>query len=129
MRANIHPQILFAAVVLGVSVVTVNWVNKLVTECKEIDCGSVNAFRAWNPQFEYGAFVGAFGLLDAFIGIAAIFVGAIPWIATAALDGLAAVFYLAGGIVSCTCMLSVPTLQELTQVEENRRLAECGRLS
>ena len=51
------------------------------------------------PKVEFSAFVGAWGILQALVGMASAFVEAIPWIAMAAIDGLAALFYLAAGIV------------------------------
>lgn len=50
----------------------------------------------------FAAFAGAWGVLDALVGLAGAFVTALPWIAVIALDGLAAVFYIAAGIVSST---------------------------
>lgn len=47
---------------------------------------------------DYSAFAGAFGLIAALVGIAALFVDSLNGIITWALDALAAVFLLAGGI-------------------------------
>lgn len=48
----------------------------------------------------YAAFTGAFGLLDALFGLVAGSLTGIPWLAVLAVDLLALLFYLAGGIVS-----------------------------
>lgn len=52
------------------------------------------------PILKFGIFVGAWGLIDSLVGLAATFLEAIPWIVVAALDGLACIFYFAGGVVS-----------------------------
>ena len=48
----------------------------------------------------FGSFTGAFGIIVATLGIAAIFFEAIPGVVTLVADGLAAVCFLAAGIVS-----------------------------
>lgn len=47
---------------------------------------------------KYSTFTGGFGIIVGAIGLAGLFIEAIPEIATMALDGLAAIFFLAGGI-------------------------------
>ncbi|KAI9702153.1 MAG: hypothetical protein M1820_006235 [Bogoriella megaspora] len=75
-------QILFAVVVLGLSVTMVKWQG----------VGDPPATS------EYGAFSGGFALLVGLIGIATIFIEAIPGLISVAADALAAIFTLAAGI-------------------------------
>lgn len=77
-------QALFAVVVLGISIHAVRWQKY----------GSAPAVSS------YSAFAGAFGLLTALIGIVSIWVTAIPALIMAAIDALASLILLAGGIVS-----------------------------
>lgn len=77
-------QLLFAIVVLGLSVHAANWQQ----------IGSVPTTTA------YCAFAGAFALLVTIVGFASIWVTAIPKIIMSGLDGLTALLLLAGGIVS-----------------------------
>lgn len=77
-------QALFAVVVLGVSIHAVRWQEH----------GSAPAVTS------YSAFAGAFGLLTALIGIASIWISVIPALIMAAVDALASLILLAGGIVS-----------------------------
>ncbi|KAF2500994.1 hypothetical protein BU16DRAFT_612980 [Lophium mytilinum] len=87
-------QLIFAAVVLGLSVALIK--NQYI--------GSAPA------TINYNAFCGGFGLLAAFLGIAAIWVEALGGLVMAAIDGLASLFFLAGGLavvitlhgISCT---------------------------
>lgn len=44
--------------------------------------------------------MGAFGMIDALVGMVGVFLDMVPYIISLGLDGLAAVAYLAGGIVS-----------------------------
>ena len=68
-------QILCAAVVLGLSInVDKTWsylqyICPALTECDSSDYN----FNIVHSAFRYSAFVGAFGLIDAFVGIAAAF--------------------------------------------------------
>lgn len=84
-------QIIFAVIVLGLSVHAAQWQ----------DTGSIPATTSFN------AFAGAFGVLVAVVGIAAIWVSAIPKLIMSGIDGLASVLLLAGGIVSLTHHLHV----------------------
>ena len=85
-------QLLFTAIVLGLSISALRW--QLY--------GSVPATTSYN------AFAGAFGLLGALIGLAAIWVSAIPELIMSAVDAVASILLLAGGIVSGTlCFLKV----------------------
>lgn len=80
-------QLIFAVIVLGLSVKAAQWQWQ----------GPVPATTA------FSAFAGAFTLLVALVGIAAIWLSAIPSIAMSGIDGLAALLLLAGGIVSLMC--------------------------
>lgn len=77
-------QLLFTAIVLGISIHAVHW--QLV--------GKAPATTAYN------AFAGALGLVTALVGLAAIWISAIPELIMAAVDALTSVLLLAGGIVS-----------------------------
>ena len=95
-------QLIFAVVVLGVSVSLTNFfTSAFVRDVCDIahDCH----LGRWVPAVEYDTFVGVWGLLDALLGTVAAFVTAVPWIAMIVVDALAAIFYLAGGIVSPAC--------------------------
>ena len=82
-------QILFAVVVLGLSVTMAKW----------------QVFGDAPATTVYGAFSGGFALLVGLIGAVAIFLDAIPAIIVAGADGLAAVLTLAAGIVSAPRLL------------------------
>jgi hypothetical protein len=77
-------QILFAIVVLGLSITMAKW----------------QVFGKPPPTTEYGAFSGGFAFLVGLVGVAAVFVEAIPGLIMAGLDALAAILTLAAGIVS-----------------------------
>lgn len=107
LRLITSRQILSAAVVLGLSAkLAVDWheydkacgtlPHKEIKECRQFE-------GRWPSSTDFSAFVGAWGLLDALVGLVAVFVTALPLIAILVLDGLAAVFYLAGGVVSHNC--------------------------
>jgi hypothetical protein len=81
------PQLLFAAVILALSVVMIN------------GYGPGHA----PSLLDYGAFCGAAGLIFAVAGIGAIFIEALQGIITLALDGIACFFLLAGAAVSTLC--------------------------
>ena len=78
-----YSQFLFAIIVLGLS----------ATLAKGQVQGSVPA------TIGYGSFTGGLGFLAAAVGFAALFVGFLDGIISWALDGLAGVAFLAGGIV------------------------------
>ncbi|KAH9834684.1 marvel domain-containing protein [Teratosphaeria destructans] len=75
-------QLLFGACVLGLSIAAVKW----------------QVFGSPPATSEYNAFAGACGLLVSLIGIAAVFIDAIPALIMAGIDALASIFFLAGGI-------------------------------
>nr|POF04597.1 hypothetical protein CFP56_56078 [Quercus suber] len=75
-------QILFGVIVLALSIVAIEW----------------QVFGSAPATTGYGAFTGAFCILIGLIGCAAVFIEALPSVAVAAADGLAAVLLLAGGI-------------------------------
>lgn len=77
-------QLLFAAVVLGLSIRAAKWQAT----------GSVPASTA------FAAFAGGFAMLVTLVGIAAIWISAIPALIMSMVDALASVLLLAGGIVS-----------------------------
>ncbi|KAK5125055.1 hypothetical protein LTR85_001246 [Meristemomyces frigidus] len=75
-------QFVFGAIVLGLSITAIKWQWQ----------GSAPATSS------YSAFTGAFGMLTALIGTAAIFIDAVPDLIMAIVDALASVLFLAGGI-------------------------------
>ncbi|KAK4549532.1 hypothetical protein LTR36_006529 [Oleoguttula mirabilis] len=75
-------QLVFGAVVLGLSITAIEW----------------QYFGSAPATTTYCAFAGAFGMLTALIGTAAIFVEAVPDLIMAIVDALASVLFLAGGI-------------------------------
>jgi hypothetical protein len=77
-------QLIFAVIVLGLSVRAAKW----------------QMYDSVPATTSYNAFTGAFAALVAFIGIAAIWVSAIPSLIMSGLDGVTALLLLAGGIVS-----------------------------
>lgn len=99
-------QILSAAVVLGLSANLYNAVDRLHDACDywDVDCD----LGGFGPSIGYCAFVGAWGLLAASIGIAAVFADAVKFVIVAGVDGFGAMAFLAGGIVSFTSSLSEP---------------------
>ncbi|EJT80118.1 hypothetical protein GGTG_00122 [Gaeumannomyces tritici R3-111a-1] len=82
---------LAAAVVLGLS----------VTLAKHQVVGGPPA------ETSFASFTGGFGVFAAAVGIAAIFFEAIPSLVPLALDGLSALFFLAGGIALTMAMKDV----------------------
>ena len=102
-------QLICGAVVLGVGITLARDINIIShgTGCyrngdrdDHIKCSDL--VNRYPSSTKYAAFTGAFGLLDALVGIVAAFVSAVPWFVTLGVDALAFIFYLAGGIVS-TC--------------------------
>jgi hypothetical protein len=61
---------------------------------------SKEGFGGHPSQVGYSAFTGGLGLLAALVGVAALFIGALDGVFMWALDGLASLCFLAGGIVS-----------------------------
>jgi hypothetical protein len=53
-----------------------------------------------NPTINYAAFTGGFGMVAAIVGVAALFVEPLAGLVMAAIDTLASLLFLAGGIVS-----------------------------
>jgi len=97
-------QLAFAAAVLGVAVVLANDFNTAKDACEEYPayCSDFDPslFNPYITALNYAAFTGAFGLLEALAGLALLAVSAAAgFTAALVLDGLAAVFYLAGGIL------------------------------
>ena len=80
-------QIIFGAIVLGLSIKAIKWQRY----------GSAPATTS------YSAFAGAFGILTALVGIATIFMEAVPDLIMAIVDALASILFLAGGTVSLQC--------------------------
>jgi len=97
-------QLIFAVIVLGLSVRAAKWQWS----------GSVPASTA------YAAFAGGFAVLITLVGIAAIWISAIPALIMSMVDALAAVLLLAGGIVSpshrlCTSEMVANNTTRLTR--------------
>jgi hypothetical protein len=77
-------QMIFAVIVLGLSIRAANWQQ----------IGSIPTTTA------YCAFAGVFATLVAIVGLATIWLTAIPTLIMSGLDALTSVILLAGGIVS-----------------------------
>jgi hypothetical protein len=76
--------LIFAAIVLGLSVRAAKW----------------QMYESVPATTAYAAFAGGFALLISLVGIASIWISAIPALIMSMADGLASVLLLAGGIVS-----------------------------
>lgn len=96
-------EILCAAIVLGLSANMYKTFDRVQDICDALNercyLGGVL------PSIGYCAFVGAWGLLDALLGIAATFIEAIPFFIVSGVDSFAIVAFLAGGIVSLSLLL------------------------
>lgn len=77
-------QLLFSVIVLALSIVAVRW----------------QVYGKAPASTGYNAFAGAWATLFSLIGLAAIFISAVPGLIVAGLDALTFIFLLAGGIVS-----------------------------
>lgn len=95
---------MFAAIVLGVSVTLAKQWDAYDKDCQLTNKPKVcrDEGGRWPASTDYSAFVGGFGLVDAFVGLVAVFITALPAVAVLVVDALAAIFYLAGGVVSPT---------------------------
>lgn len=71
-------------------------------------------------ETSFASFTGGFGVFAAAIGIAAIFLEAIPSLVPLALDGLSALFFLAGGIALTMAMKDV-SCTAAGQEQDNQR--------
>jgi hypothetical protein len=99
-------QIISAAVIIGLSVNLRNYFENFVYVCNltneyyqnaDLDCNDYG----WTPTSRYGIFVGVWGMVAAFVGLAATFAeSSVAFFAALAFDGLAWIFYLAGAVVS-----------------------------
>ena len=97
-------QFLFAAVVLGVSVQLATRLKNFDNACDAIYGEKVCKLYGLIPAIRYCAFVGVFGIIDLLAGAASLFLDMIPYLVVLGFDGLATVFYLAGGVVSAPYM-------------------------
>ena len=80
-------QLVFGLVALGLSVKAIAW----------------QRYGSAPTTTSYSAFAGAFGILTALVGIATIFMEAVPDLIMAIVDALASILFLAGGTVSPQC--------------------------
>ncbi|GAB1733599.1 hypothetical protein NU195Hw_g1522t1 [Hortaea werneckii] len=93
-------------VVLALSIATNNFLAKYTEAGYDPPVSPV--------QYRFAVFVGACGIIDAGLGIVAEFVTAIPWLAVLVVDGLAGIFFLAGGV-------------KLVSMDEMRKYGSCGK--
>ncbi|KAI5357309.1 putative Marvel domain-containing protein [Septoria linicola] len=89
-------QLIFAIVLLGVSISFVQDINEFRRTADFYDL-RYNLGRIPSSAY-FAAFTGAWGLLDALVGLVGAFITAIPWFVVIAFDALAAIFYIAAGI-------------------------------
>ncbi|KAI7232814.1 hypothetical protein KC330_g5724 [Hortaea werneckii] len=77
-------------VVLALSVATNNYLTSYTDAGYDLPVSPV--------QYRFAIFAGACGIFDAFLGIVAEFVAAVPWLAILIVDSLAGIFFLSGGV-------------------------------
>jgi len=104
-------QILFGIVILGISI--------------SLARGQVVGHTPATTG--YGAFVGAFTIIAGIIGVVAIFATALPEIISWAVDALAALFLLAGGIAFAVGLKGTSCSKVNTALVQND-LLNCGYL-
>lgn len=91
--------------VLGTSVSLYKFLPHAQDVCNSITKDKYCNFYGLIHAVGFGCFVGALGLVDAIAGMVAVFMDVIPFIILLAADALAAIVYLAGGLVCCPLML------------------------
>lgn len=115
-------QLFCSIVVLALSIATTNYLAKFTEAGYDPPVSPV--------QFRFAIFVGACGVVDAFIGTVAEYVPAIPWIAVLVVDGLAGMFFLSGGVVSCSQSLSMDAVGVAYSLRRNlSRWMKCGSMA
>ncbi|KAI7157996.1 hypothetical protein KC349_g5157 [Hortaea werneckii] len=77
-------------VVLALSIATNNYLTSYTDAGYDLLVSPV--------QYRFAIFAAACGIFDAFLGIVAEFVAAIPWLAILIVDSLAGIFFLSGGV-------------------------------
>ncbi|KAK5117129.1 hypothetical protein LTR85_009060 [Meristemomyces frigidus] len=78
--------------------------------------------------FLYGIFTGAFGLIAASFGLAALFLTAVPWFAVITVDGPAAIFYVAGGSVVVKFFDRYGICGDGARWNDHRKQDICGKM-
>lgn len=99
-------QMLAAALVLSLSISLYRTLHVVTHHYDDKQHLVKKWLNPWISSVGFGAAVGALGLLDAIVGIVSAFLNIIPWVAVLTLDILAAVFFLASGLVSYTSLKS-----------------------
>ncbi|KAI9923913.1 hypothetical protein ASPWEDRAFT_109092 [Aspergillus wentii DTO 134E9] len=100
-------QLLFAIIVLGLSV---NLAKGQVRGSAPAETG-------------YAAFTGGFGIVAAFVGIVALFVDSLSGIISGALDAVASIAFLAGGIAYAV-VLKGTSCDKLRSIWDNKILSQ-----
>lgn len=95
-------QMLAAALVLSLSISLYRTLHIVTHHYDDKQHLVKKWLNPWISSVGFGAAVGALGLLDAIVGIVSAFLNIVPWVAVLTLDILAAVFFLASGLVSYT---------------------------
>ncbi|KAF1824718.1 uncharacterized protein K489DRAFT_188258 [Dissoconium aciculare CBS 342.82] len=91
--------IISAAVIIGLSVYVRDIFQPYKEYCDFESVSGCDLINKWTTGSRYGIFVGVWGLLAAFLGIAAGFVSsAIATFVAVGVDVLATIFYLAGAV-------------------------------
>ena len=105
-RLTTLPQLGFGSVLIGVAVPLYDLLVSLDDYCRFFDaCGLL---AAWLAAVRYSQFVGAFGLLQALVGLGFLvgssrgWVGKKGWVAVVVVDAVAMLCYLADLIVGCS---------------------------
>ncbi|KAI6848005.1 hypothetical protein KC332_g2032 [Hortaea werneckii] len=101
-----NPQLFCSIVIIALSIATTNFLAKFTEAGYDPPVSPV--------QYRFAVFVGAWGIIDAGLGIVAEFVAAIPWIAVLVVDGLAGTFFLSGGV-------------KLVSMDEMRKYGSCSK--
>jgi len=122
-------QLIFSVILLAVCADASEFLNGSTVQ-NDLDRNKNLMLYGLIPQIQFGAFVGAWGLLTSLVGIVAAFIEAIPWIAQMVLDGLALLFFFADAVVSI-CFLSphFATSRETSYLRSTKQYAPRALLS
>ncbi|KAK8050710.1 hypothetical protein PG994_012440, partial [Apiospora phragmitis] len=66
------------------------------------------------PEIGFSSFAGAFAMVACLVGVAGLWVNSIPGVVTMAMDGIAAVVYLVGGIILTSALKVVSSCSAIS---------------